>query len=173
MAILVRLAQVSPGTLSMRVGRIFRQASGSICGKAHARTAAYCQLFSARGKNRKIDRTIYVAEMRESERGRKEKSQRARIQETTDRVDTINRDHRRTRSIIAVTTKAPSWFSWKKKKEKIVEPIISRPTDLFRIRSSLPNRLPLYITISATCSPGNNRFTGRIHAELALCTRRG
>lgn len=51
-----------------------------------------------------------------------------------------------------------------------------RPSHRFAshpFESARPALFSLYITISATCSPGNNRFTGRIHAELTLYTRRG
>lgn len=67
--------------------------------------AAYCQLFSARGENRKIDRTIYRGDERERRARQGPASERAGEQETTDRIDTINRGHRRDPSS---TTKASS-----------------------------------------------------------------
>lgn len=100
---------------------------------------------------------------------------RARKQGTADRVDTINR-WLQTGSVIAVAMKAPSRVFRKKKKKKKSCRAHHRSSYLSAphpFESDRPAPFPLYITISATCSPGNNRFTGRIRAELALYTRRG
>lgn len=77
--------------------------------------------------------------------------------------------------VIAATAKAPSrqflcGGGKKKIKNRQYAHHRSRLTNLRRIRSSLPDRFPSRSVspISATCSPGNNRFTGRIRAELAV-----
>jgi len=137
--------------------------------------AAYCQLFSARGKNQKIDRTIYRGTEREKGERRRGRlaSKRARKQETTDRIDTINRGHRRDLSLHWWRKLLPSFLADKKEKNCRAYHRPPHRSAPHPFESAQPALFPLYITISATCSPGNNRFTGRIRAELALYTRRG
>lgn len=101
--------------------------------------------------------------------------------------DTISRGHRRN----------PSWQLRRKlllaekqrkkgkRKKNTSSPIITRPANLRRIRSSPPDRRsvlsrfplslppprPHCIAINATCSPGNNRFTS-VSARNSRYTRR-
>lgn len=164
-------AQVPPGALSMRAGRIYSTSLGFNMWKG---SRAYGRLiasyFRPTGKTGKLTAQYIAGMFGERWTRREPANKRARERGTTDRVDTINRGHRRDPSS---ATKASSRFSHQKKKNCRAHHRSSRLSAPHPFESAQPTIFPLHITISATCSPGNNRFTGRIRAELALYTRRG
>lgn len=177
MVILVRLTQVSPGTLfNARRSNISANLGFNMWKGLRACRRLIASYFRPAGKTRKLT-AQYIAGLKGRKGNGGEGDRRASERENKKQLTVL--------TLLIVATDGIRHciggerffpvFPGKKKEKKIVEPIIAHPTDLLHIRSSLPNRLffPLYITISATCSPGNNRFTGRIRAELALYTRRG
>lgn len=164
-----------PASFSMRVSRIFRRNLWFNMVERLARVqAAYCQLFSARGKNQKIDRTIYRGNEREKgEEGDWRASERENKKQLT--VLTL---------LIVATDLSLHWrrkllpsFLADKKEEKTVEPIIAHPTDQLHIRSSLPNRLSSRSTspsaprahLGITVLPGISARNSRCTRVVASC----
>lgn len=175
MAIPARLAQIPPGALfNARRPNISASLGFNMWKGSRAYRRLIASYFRPAGKTGKLT-AQYIAGMKERDgrdrdrraSGRENKKQLIALTLLIVAIDGIR--HRRRKLL-------PAIFPGKEKRKKNSR-AHHRSSHLFAPHpdSSLPGRLlfPLHITISAMCSPGNNRFTGRIRAELALYTRRG
>lgn len=166
MAILVRLAhrQVS---LPLRRYRIYLS-RGLICGKLARIQAAFCRLFLAHRKYRKVDQVT----LKENERNVALMNGQTTHGGRNTRIvlTLLIMVVREIGAVAAMMAEAFSLIFVKEKREHRYIHHRSCLTNLHRIPSSLPDWFPSRSVspISATCSPGNSRFTRRIRAELAV-----
>lgn len=187
-AILVRLAhsQVSPSLFlidRVDAGYISLGDFGLICGKARAHTSGLLLVVIFAGKNRKVDRAIYIYRKRETER-ENERDVGKRTNDTREKkyysivLTLLIMVITETRDVIAATAIAPSRrnFCGEKKKKKnfkktINMPIIARVSPICAVsaRVCLIGSLPaLYRQSAPRAHLGITILAGRIRAELAV-----